>query len=298
MKVVFFCGGQGLRLREFGENIPKPMVPIGYRPILWHLMKYYAHYGHHDFILCLGYKADAIKQYFLNYEESVSNDFILSGGKRNVTLLSTDIHDWSITFIDTGMHANIGQRLCAVREHLRGEEVFMANYADNVTDAPLPDMLEHFRAQNKIASFMSVRPSQSFHVVRSAPDSSVIDLIPATDADIWINSGFFIFKQGIFDHIRPGEELVLEPFRRLAEIRQLTTYRHSGFWACMDTFKERQTLEDLHARGTAPWEMWSRRNHVDPSAAPAVDAPAGAARIESTTLSSTLTTPARGTDVP
>jgi glucose-1-phosphate cytidylyltransferase len=259
MKVVLFCGGQGLRLREYAENVPKPMVPIGYRPILWHLMKYYSHHGHHDFILCLGYKADVIKDYFLNYRESVTNDFILTNGGKNITLLDSDITDWSITFVDTGIDSNVGQRLMAVRDHLAGEPVFMANYADVLTDLPINSLLEHFHGQDRVASFLSVRPTQSFHVTRINDDSSVADLVPATQADIWINSGYFVFKQEIFDYIGPGEDLVNEPFRRLIDARQLTAYRYNGFWACMDTFKERQTLEDLHRLGTAPWETWVKR---------------------------------------
>src|ERR1700710_2520165 len=125
MKVVLFCGGQGLRLRDYSETVPKPMVPIGYRPIMWHLMKYYAHHGHKDFILCLGHKADVIKDYFLNYNEAVTNDFVLRKGGRDVELLGTDIDSWSITFVDTGIDSNIGQRLLRVRRHLEGEEMFL-----------------------------------------------------------------------------------------------------------------------------------------------------------------------------
>ena len=134
MKVVLFCGGLGMRLRDYSETIPKPMVNIGYRPILWHVMKYYAHYGHKDFILCLGHRADAVKNYFLNYNECASNDFVLSGGGKNLELLNSDIHDWRITFADTGIHSNIGQRLRAVEMHLEGEEEFLANYCDGLTD--------------------------------------------------------------------------------------------------------------------------------------------------------------------
>ena len=130
MKVVLFCGGLGTRLGELTEDVPKPLVKIGYRPILWHLMKYYAHYGHKDFILCLGYKADKIKDYFLNYNEYISNDFTMSEGGRNIELMQSDIADWKITFVDTGLRANIGQRLKAVQKHLAGEEMFLANYAD------------------------------------------------------------------------------------------------------------------------------------------------------------------------
>ena len=149
MKVVLFCGGLGMRIRAHSEDIPKPMITIGYRPILWHLMKYYAHYGHKDFILCLGYKADVIKNYFINYEEALSNDFILTDGCKNIELIKSDLHDWRITFVDTGFHSNIGQRLLAVKKYLNGEEVFLANYADGLTDLPLPELIDHFYKCNK-----------------------------------------------------------------------------------------------------------------------------------------------------
>jgi len=137
MKVVIFCGGLGMRLREYSESIPKPMVPVGYRPILWHLMRYYAHYGHKEFILCLGYKADSIKKYFLDYDETVSNDFVMSNGGRTVDLLASDIQDWQITFVDTGINSSIGERLKAVERHVAGEEEFLANYSDGLTDLAL-----------------------------------------------------------------------------------------------------------------------------------------------------------------
>ena len=151
MKVVLFCGGRGLRLREHSEAIPKPMVPIGYRPILWHVMRYYAHFGHRDFILCLGYRADAIKDYFLHYDEAVSNDFVLSDGGRRVELLGSDIADWRITFADTGLDTTIGERLRRVRHLLEGEEMFLANYGDTLTDAPLDRLVETFRADTATA---------------------------------------------------------------------------------------------------------------------------------------------------
>ena len=155
MKVVLFCGGFGMRLREYSDSIPKPMVEIGYRPILWHTMKYYAHFGHKDFILCLGYRGDVIKNYFLNYNECVSNDFVLSKGSRDPKLLNRDIDDWTITFADTGLNSNIGQRLTSIKKFLEGEDVFLANYADGFTDLHLPDMIDHFTARNKIASFIT-----------------------------------------------------------------------------------------------------------------------------------------------
>ena len=163
-KVVLFCGGLGLRLRDYSEAIPKPMVGIGYRPILWHVMKYYAHFGYKDFILCLGYKADVIKAYFRNYDESVSNDFVLTGGSE-VTLLNSDIHDWNITFIDTGIRANIGERLMAVQPLLEGEDAFLANYTDGLTDLDLSSYVDDALATGKTGSFLCVRPTQTFHVV-------------------------------------------------------------------------------------------------------------------------------------
>jgi len=165
MKVVLFCGGMGMRMREYSETIPKPMVPIGYRPILWHVMKYYAHYGHKDFILCLGYKADVIKNYFRNYDECVSNDFVLSAGGKSLELLNSDIDDWRITFVDTGLNANIGQRFKAVEKYLKDEEVFLANYSDGLSDVDLKMLVEKFLQSNRLACFVSVKPRASFHMI-------------------------------------------------------------------------------------------------------------------------------------
>ncbi len=260
MKVVLFCGGQGMRLREFSENIPKPMVPIGYRPILWHLMKYYAHYGHKDFILALGYKADSIKDYFLNYDECLSNDFVLEGRIGKPTLLHRDIEDWKITFVDTGPLSNIGQRLRAVRKHLDGEDVFLANYADGLSDVPLPSLIERHKRSGNVATFLCVSPAQSFHSVTLEKDGHVSGICDLSHSGVNINGGFFAFRKEIFDYMREGEELVHEPFQRLIEVRQLMAFPYPGFWASMDTFKDKQMLEDLHAKGNAPWEIWARKD--------------------------------------
>ena len=144
MKVVLFCGGAGMRLRGYSEDVPKPMVTIGARPVLWHVMKYYAHFGHKDFILCLGYKASVIKNYFLEYEESVSNDFVFSQGGRKLEFMQRDIDDWNITFVDTGSRATIADRLRLVEPYLEGEEMFLANYSDGLTDFHLPKMIQEF----------------------------------------------------------------------------------------------------------------------------------------------------------
>lgn len=255
MKVVLFCGGLGTRLGELTEDVPKPLVKIGYRPILWHLMKYYAHFGHKDFVLCLGYKADKIKDYFLNYNEFLSNDFVMTNGGRDLQLQKGDITDWRITFVDTGLRANIGQRLKAVEQHVAGEEFFLANYSDGLTNLPLPDLIEFSKKSGKIGCFVCVRAPHSFHVVTLKNDHAIQSIQYVRDTNILINGGFFVFRKEIFDYIGPGEELVMEPFKRLIAENQLIGYRHDQFW-CMDTFKEHQELTDMFNMGNAPWEVW------------------------------------------
>ena len=255
MKVVLFCGGLGTRLGELAENVPKPLVKIGYRPILWHVMKYYAHFGHKDFILCLGYKADMIKDYFLNYKEYLSNDFTMTNGGKDIDLHQSDITDWKITFVDTGLKANIGQRLKAVGKYLEGEEIFLANYADGLTGFPLPDMIDSFVRSRKIACFLCAKPSQSFHVVTVEGDNAVNSIQSVRKSDILVNAGYFVFRKEIFDYIRPGEDLVVEPFQRLIADKKIIGYRSDLFW-CMDTFKEHQELTDMYNLCNAPWEVW------------------------------------------
>lgn len=258
MKVVLFCGGFGMRLREYSETVPKPLVPIGTRPILWHLMRYYAHYGYKDFVLCLGYQASAIKQFFLRYEEALSNDFILNGAGGSVELLSRDVHDWRITFVDTGLHANIGSRLYAVREHLAGEEVFLANYADGLSDLPLDTYVPSVLVQNVTATFVSIPPPHLFNVIETDENNNVRSIEYMNRSDLRMNGGFFVFRRDLFDYMRPGEELVEQPFQRLIQAKQLQAYPYEGFWASMDTFKDRQRLDDLYARGEAPWAVWEK----------------------------------------
>ena len=270
MRVVLFCGGLGMRLRDYSETIPKPMVQIGYRPLIWWVMKYYAHFGHRDFVLCLGYKGDVIKDYFLNYNECRSNDFVLSHGGQRIELLRKDIEDWRITFVDTGMHANIGERLMAVRSFLRDDDVFLANYSDGLTDFPLPSMVGDFLCSHNVATFLSVRPNNSFHFVTRREDGTVTSIEDVKGANNWINGGFFVFRREIFDYMQPGEELVMEPFQRLIAEGKLGTRSYEGFWRCCDTFKDLQAFEALYAKGRPPWELW--RN--EPIAPPALARPA------------------------
>jgi len=258
MKVVLFCGGLGTRLREHSDTIPKPLVNIGYRPILWHLMRYYAHFGHKDFVLCLGYRGDLIREYFLNFNECMSNDFVLSGGGKTIDLLARDMDDWQITFVETGLHANIGQRLLRVRRFVEGQKEFLANYADALTDLPLDEHIADFRRRGVVASFVAVPSAQSFHGVSSAEDGLVTAFGQLRDADFLVNAGYFCLKQEIFDYIREGEELVEQPFQRLIAARQLAAYRYRGFWQQMDTFKDKITFDRMEGRGECPWMLWKR----------------------------------------
>jgi glucose-1-phosphate cytidylyltransferase len=259
MKVVLFCGGMGTRLRDYSDRIPKPLVDVGPRPILWHLMSFYAHYGHRDFVLCLGYGAKAIKEYFLKYDEAVSNDFVLSQGGRKVDLLQRDIEDWKITFVDTGLHSTIGERLRRVRPHLKGEEIFLANYADGLSDLNLDVYLDYFRKRERIACFLSVAAPHTFHIVEADPEHHVCRLEAVGRSVVRINGGFFAFRREIFDHIREGEDLVLEPFDRLISKRQLLAYPFDGFWRQMDTFKDKQDFDDMLLRGVTPWQVWQKQ---------------------------------------
>jgi len=258
MKVVLFCGGLGTRLRDFSMDTPKPLAPIGYRPILWHVMKYYAHFGHTDFILCLGYKADMIKRYFLEYEECLSNDFVLSKGGRQLDLYNRDIDDWRITFADTGLMSNIGQRLKAVEGYLADDDIFLANYSDGLTDFPLPQLIEDFHSRQAVGMFLSVRPNFSGHFLKRDADGRILSVDDVLRANLRINGGFFVFSKKIFDYIRPGEELVEQPFQRLIDEGRLFACEYDGFWRCMDTFKDLQALEALLSSGNPPWALWDR----------------------------------------
>jgi glucose-1-phosphate cytidylyltransferase len=248
-----------MRLRDYSDQIPKPLVEIGQRPILWHLMKYYAHYGHKDFILCLGHAGNAIKSYFRSYDEAVSNDFVLTDGGRTIELLQRDIDDWRITLADTGRRSNIGERLRQVRKHLEGEKMFLANYADGLSDLDLESYLETFNRRGKIATFLSVAAPHTFHIVDADPDHHVRKLEAVGRSVVRINGGFFAFRTEIFDYMREGEDLVLEPFDRLITERQLLAYPFDGFWRNMDTFKDKQELDEMLARDHAPWQVWKRR---------------------------------------
>jgi len=259
LKVVLFCGGQGLRMRDItgvGADLPKPMVMLGARPLLWHLMKYYAYWGHKDFILCLGYKGATIKKFFAEYEEWISNDFVVAGNGSKMELLSRDLQDWRITLVDTGAEANIGERLVAVKPLLKDEDIFLANYSDALTNCALPSVIDRLDATGAVGACMVVRPNISLHFMHHDTAGLVTGVLTPEQADVWINGGFFAFRQEIFDYIRPGEELVEQPFARLIEAGKLAALSFKGFWRACDTFKDLRTLESLLTQGPAPWELW------------------------------------------
>jgi glucose-1-phosphate cytidylyltransferase len=256
MKVVLFCGGLGMRLREYSESIPKPLVNVGNRPILWHVMKYYAHYGHTDFILCLGWKGQMIREYFQNYKDCPSNDFVNEPNEPRFESTSGDVHDWNITFVDTGLMSNIGQRLKAVEGFLDGEKTFLANYTDGLSDVSLDSIIDTHRRNDAIATFMSVRPVQTFHCVDSRSDGSVSEIVAVSESGLRANAGFFVLDSAIFGEIHEGEEIIPAPFNRLIAKNKLFSVPYEGFFACMDTFKEKQMFDDLQESGETPWEVW------------------------------------------
>jgi glucose-1-phosphate cytidylyltransferase len=261
MKVVLFCGGYGMRMRDGVFDLPKPMVKVGPRPLLWHVMRYYAHFGHTDFVLCLGYGAHHVKDFFLNYSETASNDFVLRGGE--VKMLSSDISDWTITFVHTGLDSPIGERLRRVREHVAGERIFLANYADVLTDAPLDDVIDRFARSDAAASLLAVPPQSAFHCVQLGEQSKVDEIIGVNTMPLWENGGYFVLRQEVFDHLPADGDLVVDACGSLAKEGKLMAYPYRGFWQPADTIKERNTLEAAYQGGTRPWMLWEHQADCD-----------------------------------
>jgi len=257
-------------MRDGVSSGPKPMALIGERPLLWHVMRYYAHFGHTDFVLCLGYGGSYVKDFFLHYDETRSNDFVLENGAREVTLFSADISDWRITFVDTGLHSPIGERLRRVRRFVKDEPMFMANYADVLTNAPLPDMITQFAASDAVASLLAVPLQSSHHVVDIRDDGLITQVTPMRELRQWENGGYFLLRQEIFDHLDEGEDLVEDALRRLVAQRQVLAYPYKGYWSPADTVKERAQLEDMFHSGNCPWMVWDpERSGAE--AQPAID---------------------------
>jgi glucose-1-phosphate cytidylyltransferase len=257
MRVVVFSGGAPLQLTADGQPTPKPMVRLGQQPVLWHVMRIHAACGMDDFVLCLGRGADRIKRYFLDYEEALSNDFVLTGATREIRLLGRDMDRWRITFADTGKQAPVLHRLRAVRELMEDEELFAASYGDVLTDAPLDEYLADFRQRDEMAAVLAVRPPGPAGLLDLAPEGVVHGVHSLAQDGGWMAGGYFFFRRGIFDEL--VDDSMLEGLLpRLAAKGQLRAYRHDGFWSGMDSLRDVQQLQDLVQSGRAPWDPRNR----------------------------------------
>jgi glucose-1-phosphate cytidylyltransferase len=258
MKTVLFCGGLGTRMREYSQVLPKPLADIRQRPILWYVMKYYAYFGHTDFILCTGYKADLIHDYVAHHKANPGTPYVLNDAGTAVELYGEDIDTWNVTCVDTGLLSTIGDRLRLIEPHIGNDALFMANYSDGVTDLHLPNLIDFAKQTDRTATFVAVRPNHSFHTVTTLPTGEVTQITDLKGSGVLINGGYFVLKREIFKYMKPGEELVIEAFDRLIAEQQLMAYQHSGYWACMDTFKDKSQLEKMLDAGEATWQVWNQ----------------------------------------
>jgi len=259
VKVVILCGGLGTRLREETEFRPKPLVEVGGRPILWHIMKLYAHYGFHDFVLCLGYRGDMIKDYFLNYE-AMNNDFTVVLGKPNeITYHGThEEQEFRVTLADTGLETMTGGRLRRVQKYI-DTDTFMVTYGDGVSNVNVPELLAYHRSHGKTATVTTVRPVSRFGVVDVGRDGAVERFAEKPRVEGWVSAGYFVFEREVFGYLG-DDTCVLEhdPMQRLTQNAQLRAYQHDGFFYAMDTFREYQALNQMWSSGQAPWKVWDQ----------------------------------------
>ena len=265
MKVVILCGGFGTRIRDVSENLPKPMIPVGEYPILWHIMKYYGSWGHSDFILCLGFKAQLIKEFFLNYEAS-TRDFTIklgAGGERTISYHTLhDESDWTVTLADTGINAMTGARINRIKHYIGNDDTFMLTYGDGVGDIDLARLLEFHASHGKVLTVTGVAPPGRFGELECNRDGAVeaFNEKPQTSGGL-ISGGFFVCNRRIFEYLTANENLVFEqePMRRLVQDRQMMVFRHEGFWQPMDTHREYTLLNELYRGGKAPWVKWGSK---------------------------------------
>lgn len=259
MKVMILCGGLGTRLRELTEVRPKPMVEVGGRPILWHIMKLYAHHGFNDFILCLGYKGFMIKEYFLNYE-AMNSDFTVELGKKNGITFHGQNHEesgWRLTLVDTGERTMTGGRIARAAKYLEEGSTFAVTYGDGVSDVNLTLALEHHRKAGRLATLTGVRPPSRFGELVAEDDRVRAFTEKPQVSQGMINGGFFFFEPGFLDYLTPDEGCILEraPLERCAADGQLSVYRHDGYWQCMDTLRDWESLQNQWEGGKAPWKV-------------------------------------------
>lgn len=258
MKVVILCGGLGTRLREETEFRPKPMVRIGDRPILWHIMKTYAQHGFREFVMCLGYRGDQIKEYFLNYE-AMNNDFTISLGKGHDVAYhgSHDEQDFRITLAETGAQTMTGGRVRRIQQYVDGD-TFMVTYGDGVADVDVRKVFDFHRSHGKLATVTTVRPTSRYGLV-NLEDQRVTSFAEKPELEGWANAGYFVFQREVFEYLGDRDDCVLErePLMRLAADGQLMAYRHDGFFYAMDTYREVEALNAMWDAGDAPWKVWS-----------------------------------------
>lgn len=257
MKAVLLAGGQGTRMREETEFRPKPMVEIGGKPVLWHLMKFFSAYSIKDFVICVGYKGDQIKEYFLNYA-AYNNDFTITLGKSR-ELVFHDDHlesDWHVTVADTGPATLTAGRVERIERFVEGER-FIVTYGDGLADLNVSSLLAFHAEQACTATISMVRPLSRFGLV-DVKDHNVTRFREKPQMDDWVSAGFFVFEPSVFEYLRDGDDMMLEhePLARLAAERQLAAYRHDGFWQPMDTYRESVLLNELWDQGSAPWKVW------------------------------------------
>lgn len=262
MKVVILCGGYGTRIRDVADDIPKPMIPVGGRPILWHIMKYYAHWGHTDFVLCLGYRGQVLKDFFLNYK-AMTSDFTLKLGQPDSIAYHSqhDESDWHVTLVDTGLKAMTGARIRRIRRFIGDDEVFMLTYGDGVGDVDLDALLRFHRAHGKLVTVTGVRPPGRFGELNIDTKGSVVEFNEKPQSvGGRISGGFFVCQREFLDRLGDNEDLVLEqePMRELVRDGQLMMYEHDGFWQPMDTYREYTLLNQLFDEDRAPWMLWSK----------------------------------------
>jgi glucose-1-phosphate cytidylyltransferase len=262
MKVVILCGGKGTRLREETEYRPKPLVSIGGKPILWHIMKSYSAYGFHDFVLCLGYKGEMIKDYFINYD-LLNSDFTIQLGTKQITRdnVAHDEANWRVSLVDTGLETMTGGRVARIRDYIGADEDFLLTYGDGVSDVNVADLIEFHRSSARIATLTGVHPVGRFGELAVDGDAVRQFAEKPASSDAWINGGFFVLNRQIFDYL-DGDACTLErePLEQLSAAQQLGVYRHPGYWQCMDTLRDMEQLNHQWASGHAPWKVWSEPN--------------------------------------
>lgn len=253
LPAVILAGGLGTRIREETEFKPKPMVEIGGRPIIWHIMKHLSSYGIKRFVICIGYKGDLIRDYFLNYRAR-NNDFTVSLGFKEELIFHSDHleSNWTVTVAETGALKNTGGRVHAIQKYVSGEE-FLCTYGDGLSDLNINELYEFHSTKNQIATVTAVRPLSRFGLMELDPTGTVQNFKEKPQAEGWVNGGFFIFKPQVFDYLSEDVVLENEPLQKLASDGQLSAFRHEGFWQPMDTFRESKILNDLWASGQAPW---------------------------------------------